>query len=364
MRSGSVLVPRSTSHASIGPRIAPCGVLHEFQPLDVVVAHRDRDAADAVAVAVQELRRAVDHDVGAELDRPLDVRAGEVLSTTTKTPRSCASWQAAARSVSRSTGLVGVSRNSICVDGRNARSRRVEIRGVHVGEVELIFPQHPLEQPVGAAVGVVGDDDVIAGLQQRHDGALAAMPEANANAALPPSMAARLPSSALRVGFCVRAYSKPLCSPERVLHVGGGLINRGDDGASGRVGLLARVDAQRAESRVISKFHDEYRVPLEFEAVASTSARRDRPQLGHDLVQRSHARSSASSIKLDRVRADVAFPGARPLAVADTIADVLIVIAALTIGYYLFVDLKRLVLWRVRRRLTLSYIFIGFVPAC
>ncbi len=49
--------------------------------------------------------------------------------------------------------------------------------------------------------------------------------------------------------------------------------------------------------------------------------------------------------------------------VADTIADVLIVIAALTIGYYLFVDLKRLVLWRVRRRLTLSYIFIGFVPA-
>jgi len=40
-----------------------------------------------------------------------------------------------------------------------------------------------------------------------------------------------------------------------------------------------------------------------------------------------------------------------------------IVVAALTIGYYLFVDMKRLVLWRVRRKLTLSYIFIAFVPA-
>ena len=36
---------------------------------------------------------------------------------------------------------------------------------------------------------------------------MAAMPEANANAALPPSIAARFPSRAARVGFCVRAYS-------------------------------------------------------------------------------------------------------------------------------------------------------------
>ena len=36
---------------------------------------------------------------------------------------------------------------------------------------------------------------------------MAAMPEANAKPALPPSIAARLASSAERVGFCVRAYS-------------------------------------------------------------------------------------------------------------------------------------------------------------
>ena len=60
------------------------------------------------------------------------------------------------------------------------------------------------------------------------------------------------------------------------------------------------------------------------------------------------------AIKLIAFGLTVAFPDARLLLVADTIADVLIVIASLTIGYYLFVDLKRLVLWRVRRRLTLS----------
>jgi len=42
---------------------------------------------------------------------------------------------------------------------------------------------------------------------------MAAMPEANAYAALPPSMAAMFASRAARVGFCVRAYSYPLCLP-------------------------------------------------------------------------------------------------------------------------------------------------------
>ena len=36
---------------------------------------------------------------------------------------------------------------------------------------------------------------------------------------------------------------------------------------------------------------------------------------------------------------------------------------ARALGYRVFVDLKRRLLWRVRRKLTLSYIFIGFVPA-
>ena len=104
------------------------------------------------------------------------------------------------------------------------------------------------------------------------------------------------------------------------------------------------------------------RVPLEFEAVAPTSSA---------AIARNWLTTSISGrtllvggvIKLVAFALTLAFPDARALAVADTVADVLIVAAALTIGYFLFVDLKRLVLWRVRRRLTLSYIFIGFVPA-
>ena len=40
IRSGSVLVPRSTSHESNGTQNRAGGVLHELQPLDVVVARR------------------------------------------------------------------------------------------------------------------------------------------------------------------------------------------------------------------------------------------------------------------------------------------------------------------------------------
>ena len=39
------------------------------------------------------------------------------------------------------------------------------------------------------------------------------------------------------------------------------------------------------------------------------------------------------------------------------------VCGAAVLAYRLFVVTKRRLLWRVRRRLTLSYIFIGFVPA-
>src|SRR5436190_22091359 len=41
----------------------------------------------------------------------------------------------------------------------------------------------------------------------------AARPALNARPQAPPSRAARFASSAKRVGFCVREYSKPLCAP-------------------------------------------------------------------------------------------------------------------------------------------------------
>ncbi len=51
------------------------------------------------------------------------------------------------------------------------------------------------------------------------------------------------------------------------------------------------------------------------------------------------------------------------LEVLDGCGDVALAAGALVLVYRLFHDIRRVVLWRVRRRLILSYIFIGVVPA-
>ena len=51
------------------------------------------------------------------------------------------------------------------------------------------------------------------------------------------------------------------------------------------------------------------------------------------------------------------------LNVVDTIGGISLFAGLAVLGYRLFVSAKRRLLWRVRRKLTLSYIFIGFVPA-
>ena len=215
MRSGSVLVPRRTSHESNGLRIAPAAFCTNLSHSMSSSRDGDDDAADAVAVAVQVFGRAVHDQVGAELDRPLHDGAGEgVVDDQPDVVARARGRRPRARSVSRITGLVGVSTNSIRVAGVNARSTASRSRRVDVAERQLVARQHLVEQPERAAVDVVGHDDVVAGLRAACAIApIAAMPDANANAALPPSIAARLPSSAARVGFWVRAYSKPLCLP-------------------------------------------------------------------------------------------------------------------------------------------------------
>jgi sigma-B regulation protein RsbU (phosphoserine phosphatase) len=47
----------------------------------------------------------------------------------------------------------------------------------------------------------------------------------------------------------------------------------------------------------------------------------------------------------------------------DTIGDLAIIVGALIVALRLFVTVKARMLWRVRSKLTLSYIFMGFVPA-
>jgi phosphoserine phosphatase RsbU/P len=59
----------------------------------------------------------------------------------------------------------------------------------------------------------------------------------------------------------------------------------------------------------------------------------------------------------------LAAAGSFLVGVIDTIGDITLMAGAVVLGYRLFVDARRRLLWRVRRKLTISYIFIGFVPA-
>ena len=51
------------------------------------------------------------------------------------------------------------------------------------------------------------------------------------------------------------------------------------------------------------------------------------------------------------------------LAVADTVAALAIAVGAVYFVVRLFIAAQRRLLWRVRRKLILSYIFVGFIPA-
>src|SRR5256885_10802859 len=51
------------------------------------------------------------------------------------------------------------------------------------------------------------------------------------------------------------------------------------------------------------------------------------------------------------------------LKVIDTVASIGLAIGAAYFAYQLIVLAQRHLLWRVRRKLILSYVFIGFIPA-
>jgi hypothetical protein len=68
-------------------------------------------------------------------------------------------------------------------------------------------------------------------------------------------------------------------------------------------------------------------------------------------------------VKLTRLMVG-ASPGlaSRFLLILDTLGDVALVLGAVLMVRRLLNDVRGVLLWRVRRKLTLSYIFIGFVP--
>jgi hypothetical protein len=230
-------------------------VLHEPQPLDVLVARRHDHAAHAVRVPVQVLRRAVDDEVGAEREGALQRRAREgVVHDEAHAAR--------ARDLG-GAGDVGHAEHRVgrCLDEDHLRlgaQRLDEAVGhgrVHPAERQAVARQDALEQPEGAAVGVVGHDDVIAGLQEGGDGVDRGHARRERERR-PPA----LDRGEVGLERAARRVLRPrvlvaLVPAQLVLHVGRGLEDGRDDRAGARVGRLSGVDAHGVEARGVAEFH-------------------------------------------------------------------------------------------------------------
>jgi len=123
-----------------------------------------------------------------------------------------------------------------------------DLRRVDVGEREIVPRQDFVEVPVGAAVHILRDDDVVARFEERRDGAdrgHARGEREGGRAAFNRRDVAleRHPRGILRAGVLVA-----LVLAELVLHVGGRLIDGGDDGA-GRRRRPDRAPDRRAGKR-------------------------------------------------------------------------------------------------------------------
>ena len=150
---------------------------------------------------------------------------------------------------------------------------------------------------------------------------------------------------------------------ELVLHVGRGLEDGRDDRAGAGIGLLSGVDADGREARARREFHALIIAHgASSHAAACRRAAADRagtaaPDVARPPVPRRRRGSSSSSRS-----------GASPATVPDAVrvvssaATVGLAIAVGVFAWRLFVQVKRRLLWRVRRKLILSYIFIGVDP--
>ncbi len=160
----------------------------------------------------------------------------------------------ASMSAMPSSGLVGVSTQTILVrPGTDRGAHGVEVAHVGDGVLDALRLRDLVEVAVGAAVGVVGDDDVVARDEQRAgDGVLArqARGEGEPAAAALERGDALLERGAGRVGRPAVLVAAAEAA-DAVLLVGRDLVDRGHHRTGQGVGLLAGVDGARGEAVLV-----------------------------------------------------------------------------------------------------------------
>ena len=168
IRRCSVRSPRCTRKQSSGPGTAPTEFCTKRTASCSAGSRTIDRAADGVRVPAEVLGRRVHDGVGAELQRPLvDRRRERVVDRDERAAR--ARDRRPATSTTFSVGLVGVSTQISFVVGAHRRRDRVEVGLVDHRVLEAPAREHLVDEPVGAAVEVVGDHDVVAGGADRGD---------------------------------------------------------------------------------------------------------------------------------------------------------------------------------------------------
>ena len=223
------------------------GVLQEAetrQPFRVAV---HQDAAHAVAVAVQVLRRRVHHDVRAVFQRPLEAGRGEGVVHDHR--------RAHAVRRLRERGEVGDPQHRVG-GGFDEEERRAPVefaqgRGgvarVHPDEVQPPAAQHPFAEPVGAPVTVAGGHHPLPAVhdlerhrRRRHPRGAGDRPGAAFE--VRQVLFGGVPRGVPGAGVLVLAGAAG-----GGLDEGGGVHQRRHDGAGGRVRVLPHMDRPGGE---------------------------------------------------------------------------------------------------------------------
>ena len=319
-----------------------------------------------------------DDEVGAELDRPLEVRARERVVDDEPRRRGGARASAAAREVGEPHHRVGRR-----LDEQHPRRRRdraldrVEVatcrrRRTTAGSACSTLSNSRNVPPYVLSETTTWSPD----LSSVAMAPMAAMPEANANPALPPSIAAMLRSSAIARRVLRARVLVALVLAERLLHVGRRLVDRRDDGAGRRDPVPGRRGGRSVLNRACGV---SFTIHVRYMLLISRSPRRmpDLSRLPISAPAAADARAScavrhAAGPRDRRRRRDQAArvrgrPGARHRAAVPRRhrhgrRPRRSRSAPCTSSFRLLVLAKRRLLWRVRRKLILSYIFVGFVP--
>ena len=170
MRTASVLVPRRTRKLSKAGWLPPSEFWMNARRARSSSIPADDGAAHDVGVAVQVLRRRVDDQIGAEIERPLEVRGHEgVVDAEAHAARRADGGDGA--DVGQAQQRVGRRLQPAELRARlDGGGHRLRIARIDIAEAQAEAAEHLLEQPVRPAVEIVARDDVVAGVEHRQHG--------------------------------------------------------------------------------------------------------------------------------------------------------------------------------------------------